>query len=900
MHKFNGRGVASRNSMGRVAMCAALAAAMAGCGQRSDAGGAVTVAAASLTAPPAGASVLGFESTAGWTVSSGTVSLSKTTLTQGTAALAVAAPVNYTTLVSAPLASGLTALAGLTSPGATVEVDMLLPTSQPNPFYLGALQLYVSAPSHGVYSQYLGQSELTGQELGTFQTYQFAVTDFVRQQLAGATVSDLSFTLALNAPAGAQGTYVFDNLRTTSPATAQVGSGPSVDLLASLATSPPANTPGLATFTAGTIQIPASLHVKLGDAGKGSALFELGFGATTSVSCTYAASPDTTAYLFSSCSKGNVAGDIVAANFARLTIKAADPAQPLTKVKAQLAYDVLGDQVGTKLVPPIPTFWGGTLAEINAISQAFTQLQIDNPPPVQRFVALPIPDFAKRQGDGSPVNALNGSTPRPPNDPPFDFKGDLNNSPDGSPTGQFDAFYELAGSVSGNETNQHFTSHFDASGTVGVVVLGTPVKVLQVTTTVDSDNGGTNALGSVDPTTTATFDAFVFGNQIESDTSTQQTGFTFGKSISQSFETPPIPIWIFSIQGGVTATAGVQFTGALAANGFQMTLTPQASVSANIEGGVNIGVASGGVNVTVQLIDVTIPTVAQTTFNVSSDPNVCAATLNASVNGSVQLSSGGGSVSLVANIGPCPFCYSDSWNIFSWSGLNLGSVPFPSPFPVQVTSQVFKLPASTCNLPLTVAIAQPAAGASLFAGIGVPTLASANRPSTSGQLVGDQIDCQFITWKSSDPQATFSPSATGCSPLVTFSPGAAGTTQTLTASATDQFGETGTASVTVSVVPPPAGPVPTIIAPLDGSLNTGGVSLQGTVSGGTGTVTAVWTLDAGAILDTQTVAAGSSVALTPVAESLGLTGDHTITLTVTDSTDASNSTSVSVHTDIVK
>jgi len=88
-----------------------------------------------------GTSVLGFEATAGWSVSSGSVALSTGAHTQGTAALSVTAPVNYTTLVSAPLSSGLPPLAALTDTGATLQIDLSLPVSQPNPSYYGALQL---------------------------------------------------------------------------------------------------------------------------------------------------------------------------------------------------------------------------------------------------------------------------------------------------------------------------------------------------------------------------------------------------------------------------------------------------------------------------------------------------------------------------------------------------------------------------------------------------------------------------------------------------------------------------------------------------------------------------------------------------------------------------------------
>lgn len=889
------RGASGIISVPSLSLTLLLMAGSIGCEQKPDADGNVAVlGAVTAGVGVSGLDILGFEATAGWKAASGTESLSTTAHTQGGAALALTAPQNYTTLVSLPLTSGLAPLAGLANAGSSVELDLELPTSQPNPYYLGAIQLYISVPSHGVYNQYLGQSELTGQQLGTFQTYQFAVTTFVQTQLAGATYSDLTFTIALNAPSGAKGTYLLDNLRTTSPATAEVGAGPSVDLNASLSQSPTTSAPGQASFATGTIQIPASFHVKVGDSGKGTALFELGFGSTTSVSCTYVASSDTTSYLFSSCATGNVAGDIVAASFARLTLQSADPSAPLTTVRAQLAYNALGDQVGTKLVPPIPTFWGDTLAEINTISQSFAQLQLANLPPEPRFVSLPIPDFAKRQGDGTPVNALGagGGTPHGPSDPPFDVKGDLNNSSDGSPSGMFDAYYEISGTINGTATKQDFTSHFDTSGVVGVRVLGSTVPVLQVNATIDSDNGGTTSSGSSNPTSTATFQAFLFGAQFENDTTTQQTGFDFNPSTSFNFETPPIQIWIFSVQGGVGASVGVDFSGSLTANGFSLAATPNASVTANIQGGINILVASGQVNVTVDLIEIQVPVTADLTFAVSTEPGVCAATLNANVNGQVKLSSGGGSVALVASLGDCPFCITHSWNIFDWSGFNLGTVQLPG-FPLQIASDTFPLPSSLCDLPLTVAITRPKATTTALAGVGLPTLASATRQATAMSPLGDPIACQFITWSSSDPGATFTPSAIGCSPLVTFSAATGGTTQTLTATALDQFGEKGAATVKVSVSQPMAGPIPVIVSPGEGADSVDEpFVLQGTVTGGRGTVTATWSLD-GTPINVQTVAPGTNVALAPVTEGTDL-GDHTFELTATDTAGNSNSVSVDV------
>jgi hypothetical protein len=153
--------------------------------------------------------ILGFEDATDWAVNTGAVS-STSNRTQGNAALAVRAPVNYTSLVSAALDAS--AVVGIETAGAAISVDLLMPEEQPNPWYFGAVQLYASSPSSGVYNQYLGQVELTGKPLGEFVTYEFQVPDFVRSRLAAGTFTDLTFTLALNAPFGATGTYIFDNL----------------------------------------------------------------------------------------------------------------------------------------------------------------------------------------------------------------------------------------------------------------------------------------------------------------------------------------------------------------------------------------------------------------------------------------------------------------------------------------------------------------------------------------------------------------------------------------------------------------------------------------------------------------------------------------------------------------
>ena len=859
-------------SFATVGLCGASACAQSGVTDDTE------VARSAVVIP--GPSVLGFETSGAWAVSSGTVAQTASPHTQGASALQVTAPQNYTSLVSVALSSGLAPLASLTDSGATVQLDLQLPTSQPNPNYTGAVQLYINVPSKGVNNQYLGQTDLTGKQLGTFQTYQFPVTDFVRSKLAGKTYSDLTFTIGLNTPAGAQGKYVFDNLRSTSPTARPVGSIPSVDVTASLSTSPPANTPGLATFT-GTIQIPASFHVRVGSAGTGTAKLELGFGSTTAVSCTYSASADKKSYDFASCTTGNKAGDIVAAGFAKLTIVSADPAAPLTKIKAQLAANLLGDQVGANRVVPTPTYWGETAAEISAITQAWANAQVAALPSTttRTTLTLPIPDFAYSHGDGLPVDYVSGGPPPPPLDPPFDFRGSLQNGVGRNPSGMFDAYYRIYGNVQPATAGTKFTSHFDANGLVGVRVLSNDVDALKVSVTVDTDNGGTDGQGSVDPHSKGTATATLFGTTLMDESGDETTGFDFEKSTSLTFDTPPIPIWVFSVQGGVIAAAGLKVHGALAINGFQLTATPNASISAHVFGGVNIGVASGGVNVTVQLIGIEMPVSATALLTVDTTPTVCGASFGTTIDGKVNITSGGGKVDLVGTLGACPFCLEGSLNIFSWPNRNLGTVNFPAPFPVNVTIPLPGLPPSTCHLPLTVSINRPIGSTTVYAGIPTVSSASATRPAPRGDLTLP-MDCQYLTWSSTTPGVTFSPSAVGCSPQITF---ANSGSADLKVTATNQYGETGSQTVTVNVQPAPATAYPQILSPLEGELfnasSVGSVApVSGIVTGGSGAATAVWTLD-GTVVATQNYTSGGTVTLPTF--TVPVHGDHTYTLVLT-------------------
>jgi RHS repeat-associated protein len=124
--------------------------------------------------------------------------------TQGSKSLEVAGQ-NYIPINSIRMAS-------LGSVGPLALLDIMLPTQQGNPFWFGSVQLLVSAPSVGINNAFLGQVELTGFPLATWQTLGFQLTDDQVTRLSGS-YTDLTFTVALNVPFNETGHYLFDNLR---------------------------------------------------------------------------------------------------------------------------------------------------------------------------------------------------------------------------------------------------------------------------------------------------------------------------------------------------------------------------------------------------------------------------------------------------------------------------------------------------------------------------------------------------------------------------------------------------------------------------------------------------------------------------------------------------------------
>jgi hypothetical protein len=150
--------------------------------------------------------LFGFEDPQSWSSTVASLSLVTSPVTQGCGALGIQGQ-GYMPITSSPfVASGLTLKSA-------VSVDLFIPNNQPNQFYLGALQMYLSCPSVNAFNEYIGQVELTGKLQNAYSTLRFPLPSQVTNTLKQGA-SDCSWGFALNANQTNR-TWSLDNLRFT-------------------------------------------------------------------------------------------------------------------------------------------------------------------------------------------------------------------------------------------------------------------------------------------------------------------------------------------------------------------------------------------------------------------------------------------------------------------------------------------------------------------------------------------------------------------------------------------------------------------------------------------------------------------------------------------------------------
>jgi hypothetical protein len=94
--------------------------------------------------------------------------------------------------------------------GNDLNLDLFVPDPQPNPYWVGQAQVFLTCLSAGLNNAYLGQRELTHLFYGEFNSLLFTLPSNVRSALLGA-YHDCRFNLVLNVNAGS-GQFLFDKL----------------------------------------------------------------------------------------------------------------------------------------------------------------------------------------------------------------------------------------------------------------------------------------------------------------------------------------------------------------------------------------------------------------------------------------------------------------------------------------------------------------------------------------------------------------------------------------------------------------------------------------------------------------------------------------------------------------
>jgi hypothetical protein len=675
----------------------------------------------------------------------------------------------------------------------------------------GLLKLAVSSASRGLKSEPVGEATLNGLHPGIYNTIKFPIPDTVRRALGGATFKDLSFEFGLNATAVSNltPTFLFDNLRVSSVPLvtaltnlkAPASFGGSVTLVAT------GDAPEKQSFNIGAVQVPESFRLLEGAVGSTTVKFALGHDSVPAFTCSYDADPaDKTAqtYQLDSCTGGVKGGDLVGANYAELAIVRGTS---LMKLVAQLAVNPLGDLVGSDAIPAMPTFWGrsdGCVPETAAglvhststscanqvaeASQIVTDYfnKVNASKTAANWIVAPVGDRAIHHGTALANPGLPAGSPEASNFP-FSKEGHLNQG------GDFDAYWRLAGDLNtrNDPSTGNSSGHFDATFSGHVVLFGDDSNVMSVSAAADTSSGSS-------PSATASVHMFLFGVELPGGGSINASApFTFNISQSKTFSVLSLHYWIFALEVEATATASVHTTGTIAVTGFAVTVDPKVSMGTHIFGGVDLGVASGGVDAKIDLLDVSVPIHAQAGLATDISPSKCSVSLNFSVSADVTVSAVGGEIDLVAKFGICPFCDTESYTLLKWDPLfsttqNLFTVG-------PTTLAATPLPITLCTQPLAVTL--DALPTTIQTGVTYSLTGAVTSPNAG------PVSCNTLTW-SINPAEQLSPA--GCHATLKFdNPG----THTLKLSAVDniadQFGrtisETGLVSRTFNVTTLPVG-----------------------------------------------------------------------------------------------
>ncbi len=715
--------------------------------------------------------IMGFENAAHWTSIRGAVAPTPLR-TQGASALAFSGLANYVPISSSHLSSESEVLADLEE-SSRIAVDLMLPPEQPNPYWNGALQMFVSCPSLDMHNVYLGQHELTGKRTRVYETYSFTVPEETRTSLVGATYSDLFFTLVLNVPSGGTGVYRLDNLRvkkTVSIDPENPEGGESQELIAWKSYLPADEKIGDIDFPLSAIQIPRRFYVIKGNAGIGTASFSLGIEGVNEITCQYDGDPDTggTYYKWVSCSGNEAAGDLVPADFANLRILSGDFTAGKTKIFAQLAQNPVGDDLGAK-IPPIPTYFGRTMHETETILREFIYEQKNLALSEPVSVKLPTPHFTPQpwvdEGGGPPL-----FDPELDIDPPFGMAQGLTGSQ------VADAIWHVNGNIGGDyDVNTGYRLAYVGveAGIDTVIFDHRENNLLQAWGEAWADSSSDGADSS------AYFCYEVKG--ITSDCPIDVTGHVpFDERLVDIPVSvpliPPLMFLVFTVEADGSLRFSADVSGSLSSNGANIAFEPEMSASVTVNGEAGLpGFGGGGVYGSMDLIDVRVPVTAGVTMDISTNPADCNFTITESLSANAVVSALGGEFGWTLRGGlTCGFwselCWEDSGIIFPWEGTSTTVPIYPE---TPVGTQIVPLNTALCGGDILAYISHPVESQTFWDGTNSYLDALAWRSWQDSSMpekwnYAPIEDCAAYSWSSSNSGDIIVPTSGSCTPDITY------------------------------------------------------------------------------------------------------------------------------------
>lgn len=151
-----------------------------------------------------GNSLFSFENSGDWTSTAGQLSIVQTPHEEGYGATSVIGGGFI------PLKSRNFNTEELTAITNQINIDLYVPSPQPNPWWVGTVAMKFSCPSRGINNKWIGQKELTNFFYEEFNSMVFNIPDDV-MNILGSDASDCSFEIDLNINNGT-GAFILDKM----------------------------------------------------------------------------------------------------------------------------------------------------------------------------------------------------------------------------------------------------------------------------------------------------------------------------------------------------------------------------------------------------------------------------------------------------------------------------------------------------------------------------------------------------------------------------------------------------------------------------------------------------------------------------------------------------------------